>query len=168
MQPSPRVNRCGASEFIIYNGRKIVNPQFWDTQRHFYTLPDGLLQVMDLAALILPSMLHESQLEENNEARNWLANHGCGLGNDFVLLTMYKKYSQVLISILNSPVVKMGRLCNFRPLFMFQNILLAKSKFGKNNMHFTSVDKGAKTKIILLGFWKMPDNDPQTHRNFRY
>jgi hypothetical protein len=114
---------------------------------------------MDLAALIVPSMLHDSQVEEHNEGRNWLANHGCGLGNDFVLLTMYKKYCQVLISILNSPIVKMGRLCNFRPLFMFQNILLGKSKFGKNNMHFTSMDKGAKTKIVLLGFWKMPEND---------
>ncbi len=54
-------------------------------------MTDGIMQVMDLAALILPSMLHNSQVEERNEGQNWLANHGCGLGNDFILLTMYKK-----------------------------------------------------------------------------
>lgn len=144
-KPSPQQNRIGASEFIVHRGRQMANPQLWSGQRQYFTTRDGeTLVLMDVAAYIPPCFLHASQLSEYDEARDWFNQHGCGIGNYYVTLTMYKKYSQVLLSIMNSPIVQAGRMRGWRPLIMFQNVLCAKSRFGVRGMHFTSVDKGAK------------------------
>jgi len=159
-QPSPRTNRCGGHEFLVHNGRQTYNQKFWNGHMKWYTQVNGdVLNLMETAVMVLPSMLHESQMQEHEAARQWFNEFSCGIGNGWLLMTIYKKYAQVLVAIMNSPIVQMGRLHGWRPLFMFHNILLARSNFGKRRAHLCTVDRGAKTQIVLLGFWRMPQND---------
>jgi hypothetical protein len=90
----------------------------------------------------------------------WLNKFACGVRGDFVKMTVYKSYVSVLISFLNSPIVKKARIYGFHPIFLLKNCLLQKTDFGKNKMQFSTIDKKAKTSILLVGFWTMKHDDP--------
>jgi hypothetical protein len=160
--PSPSINRQGQPEFVVVNGRQVVNNLFWKRQMQFYNRPDmSVLKVMSVTAFMPSWMYHESQVNDHTEACAWFNEHNCGLGNDFFLLSMFNQVASAYLLFMQSRLVQMARMLGFRPLFLMRNTLLQHSKFGVRGYHFSSCDKGARSCLLLVGFWRMPGNDPQ-------
>jgi hypothetical protein len=159
-KPSPGVNRLYQNEFIDDgNGPVRYNDKFWNGQRVFKMQKDsGKLIFMELCGMIPECLLAHNQLAAHRDALNWLNNHGCGLGGQFFKLIVYRGYVAVLMSFLNSPMVKKARLYGFHPLFLIKNSLLGKNNFGVNGMQFGTIDKDAKSTILLVGFWRKKFN----------
>ena len=83
------------------------------------------------------------------------SNSECSIGNDFVKMSLYRKYVHVMVGLMNSPIVKEARMYGWCPLFLMKNILLASTKWNGSGMHFTSIDTDARTSIMVIGFWRM-------------
>lgn len=166
-QVSPNLNRLGQPEIKrLPNGTKQYYDKFWPEHTSFYNKAavnqDGTqnkLRLAEYAAFICEDLLHPSQLEGHRAAKDWFNQNGCGLGNDFVKLVAYDAYTNVIHGILCSEVCKMARLHGFWPALLFRNLLAVTSKWGKQGMQFTTVNRGARTSIVLVGFWRYRGND---------
>lgn len=164
--PSPEKNIMGHNEFVILNGRQAVNDRFWKGHLQHFTPSDKergerVLRVLELAAFIPTWCLDESQRVDHEDAMSWFQESCCSLKNDWFFLSLYNHYASTFIAIMNSNVVKMGRMLGFRPIFLLRNCLLARTGFGVRNYHFTSVDRGARSSLMLVGFWRYPFDDPK-------
>jgi len=160
--PSAAKNNVNQPEFLEGSNVNsiIYNDKFWNSHKMFRNLKaGGKFQLMEMALKVPEFLLKTNQIGPHREAVTWLNNYGCGLGGDFVKMTVYKSYVSVLISFLNSPIVKKARIYGFFPLFLIKNCLLQKTNFGKKNMQFATIDKDAKTSILLAGFWTMKHNN---------
>lgn len=162
MKPSPVVNRMYQEEFKMKNGVMSYNDNFWEGQKMFRNSPGGgKLVLMDLCAMVPEFALRRDQKATHRDAMNFLNDHGCGLGGNFVKFTLYKGYVSALVTIMNSPMVKKAKLYGFHALILVKNCLLANSgRYGLRGMQFTSVDKHAKSTILLAGFWRMKHDNP--------
>lgn len=158
--PSPFKNKMNTPEFTMEGKAVHYNDNFWEGQKTFKHLKDGgKLVLMDVCAQVPEFLLRENQLAPHRNALAWMNDHGCGIGGGFLKCTFYKGYVTVLMSFLNSPIVKKARCFGFRPLFIIKNCLLARSRFGVRGMQFVTVDKDAKSSILLAGFWRMKQDD---------
>jgi hypothetical protein len=158
--PSSRANRLGQPEFHVVSGRQEINDDFWRNQIAFYTRVDGrIMRLMEVAAFIPSWCLHEDQRADQEDAARWFQSSNCGIGNDFVMMSLFDHYAFTFLNIMGSPMVKIARKFGFRPLFLLRNCLLQRTRFGVHNHQFSSCDKGAKSTLILLGFWRMRNND---------
>lgn len=105
--PSPDKNCAFQSEFLKFQGRQVMNNQFWTNHVRRYQRRDGwLIQIMELAAFIPTWCLHHSQLAEDKVALNWFASNNCGMGNDFVMLSLFDHYVQAYLTFMKSPSVQ--------------------------------------------------------------
>ena len=164
---SPHHNRSNLVEFMLNTGtgQKVVNPRFWKEQMMFFGGgPNGrpLTNLIELAAKIPEWALRENQLSDHYEAMDQWDNFGAGLGGGFFKLVLYGKYAHVFVNFMNSMLVQKGRLSGFYPLFLMRNCINQKSGYGTRNHQFASIDKGAKSSLILLGFFRMANEDVNT------
>lgn len=161
-KPSPRFNRVFEEEFIHdVNGDVNYNDTWWSGQKVFKNQKNNnKLVLMDVCATIPEFLLTTNQKAPHREAMKWLNEFGCGIGGNFYKLTLYKGYVAVFMSFMQSPMVKKARLYGFYPLILIKNCLLSNSTWGIRGMQFVTIDKDAKTCLLLAGFWRMTDNDP--------
>lgn len=161
-QPSPMLNRVEHRELVKEGDVLNYNDRFWEDQKLFRNQKNGGKMVLMEVCIKVPEfMLKQSQQAPHRDAVHFFHNHGCGVGGDFMKMTLYKGYVSALVTMLTSPMVKTAKLYGFHPLFIVRNVLLTNSAaYGFRGMHFVTVDKQAKSSILFAGFWRMRDNDP--------
>jgi hypothetical protein len=160
-KPSPSLNRVLQKEFVEVDGRVQYNDNFWDGHKLFRNQKNqGKLVMMEVAVTVPEFVLKNNQIAQHRAGVQWMNDHGCGLGGNFAKMTLYKGYVSVFMNFVTSPIVKIARLYGFRPLFLVKNTLLAGSAHGHRGMQFVTIDKDAKTQILLAGFWRMKDDNP--------
>lgn len=144
----------GQSSRINRSMQPPEHPRYWQNQMQWRTDKlDNSFCFMELAMYIYPCFL--THLQQDQQTQTFASNIGPVIPPNHLLLTVYKNYASVLLTILNNPAVKMAYINGWQPLFLAKNLLATKDiNFGINRVKLTSCDRQNRSYFALVGFWK--------------
>jgi hypothetical protein len=76
---------------------------------------------------------------------------GAGFRSGALKAKFYDPYASLMVAYLTCPIVVAGKINGLEPLFLAKNLLF-RENYEKNGWDLESIDKGALTSLVLVGF----------------
>ena len=117
------------------------------------TTPSGHTTWMNLAVKIPSALLDQADLSLHALGRERARDLELGITNntEYMRMQLYGKYAYALANMLQMPVCFLAQQRGFAPVILFRNFLTQANKY-EGGFDIRTVDKGAKSSFVLLGF----------------